>query len=318
MLQSAIQFASPFELFENAAMAHAASVHLPIALALVGIPLLVLSLVCPKSHTIRWIAIVAYTMLILSALIAVSAGEAVEGNVPGSAAQAVFDDFDQHEWLARKVWITGAVVLGLLLLSAIPHVVLQRMAATLALLAGLACAGWIMLTAHHGGRLVYVHGVGVPAPRVTAPEEPQPPSGIIAEQPDASPPPAPIEPGDEQAAAPPPIDEATDWADPTRPFAARYNLQIRAILEDRCFNCHNPRRRGGPRGDLDLTTIEAVLKGGARGPSVAPGEPHESVLLRAVTWEDPDLRMPPRQENRLSPEEIEILRAWISDAGAPI
>lgn len=331
-----------FEVFQNPQMFHAATSHVPIALAILGIPLVLLALIMPKSHAVRWIAVGAYGLLILTALIAVNAGEAVEGNVAYDAPSAVIDDLDQHEWLAKKVWITGAAVAALLLISAIPHELVRRLSVTVALLASIVCAGWIATTAQHGGRLVYAHGVGLPRQRPTEPTKPVEPPLDEADPndpntpntPNGDPTPPIVAQGNDhddqpneagEGASHPmpprndgsgdvPIVDAADLTNPLHPFAARYTLQIKPLLEERCFNCHNSRRRSGPAAGLDLTTIESLMRGGDGGPVVIPGKPAESLLVIAVTYEDQFVKMPPLEDDRLSAEEIDILRNWIASA----
>src|SRR5262245_32482805 len=82
-----------------------------------------------------------------------------------------------------------------------------------------------------------------------------------------------------------------------------------AILERRCLACHNEKTA---MSDLRLTSREAALGGGKRGPAITPGQPGQSLLFQAVSHSG-KLAMPPGA--KLPGEEIEVLRAWI-DKGA--
>jgi hypothetical protein len=62
-------------------------------------------------------------------------------------------------------------------------------------------------------------------------------------------------------------------------------------------------------GGLRVDTREAILKGGDRGPTVIVGEPEKSLLIKAISYEDTQLKMPPT--GRLSDEEIAGLIAWV-------
>jgi len=96
-------------------------------------------------------------------------------------------------------------------------------------------------------------------------------------------------------------------AQPARPDAY-------LTIQEKCFGCHGPEDM---RGELDLTTREAMLAGGESGqPAVVPGDPDASLLMRAITWEDPSLEMPPKENDRLTSEQVEAVRQWILD-GAP-
>ncbi|MCI0462499.1 MAG: PSD1 and planctomycete cytochrome C domain-containing protein [Gemmataceae bacterium] len=89
--------------------------------------------------------------------------------------------------------------------------------------------------------------------------------------------------------------------------------QVQPILKKHCLGCHGdePKLRGG----LDLRSRAALLKGGESGPAVIPGDAARSLLYQAVLRRG-ELKMPPKDENRLAPSEIDILKTWI-DAGAP-
>src|SRR6266576_4434615 len=82
----------------------------------------------------------------------------------------------------------------------------------------------------------------------------------------------------------------------------------RAILENRCLNCHGQAQTSG----LDLRQIDTITKGGKRGPAIVPGSAEQSLLYKAVAHTG-DLQMPPGKP--LPAEEIEAIRAWI-EAGA--
>lgn len=99
--------------------------------------------------------------------------------------------------------------------------------------------------------------------------------------------------------------------------AVDFNREIRPILSENCFLCHGPDendRKGGLRLDV---REDAVRLGKGGGAAIVPGKPEASELLARVTHEDPDEVMPPaRSGKRLSEEQIDTLRRWISE-GAP-
>lgn len=83
-----------------------------------------------------------------------------------------------------------------------------------------------------------------------------------------------------------------------------------AILKSHCVSCHGPEKQ---EGGLRLDGLEAALAGGDNGASVVPGNVDESLLIRAVRFDDPDLKMPPK--NRLTDGQIQTLTDWVA-AGA--
>ena len=87
---------------------------------------------------------------------------------------------------------------------------------------------------------------------------------------------------------------------------------IQPIFRARCHACHDA---GKQRGGLRLDQKSAALKGGEDySPAIVPGKSADSPLVRFVAGLEEGLRMPPEGE-RLSVEQIGLLRAWI-DQGA--
>jgi mono/diheme cytochrome c family protein len=82
---------------------------------------------------------------------------------------------------------------------------------------------------------------------------------------------------------------------------------IAPLLKARCAECHT---NGKYKGGLSLDTRADAIKSG-----IAPGKSAGSEILKRVTSNDPDLRMPPKGD-RLTAKEIERLRQWI-DQGLP-
>lgn len=85
-----------------------------------------------------------------------------------------------------------------------------------------------------------------------------------------------------------------------------YDDHVKAILQQKCFACHNPDKKSG---DLDLTTYTTLMAGGGSGSSIEPGDAAGSYLFQLVTHES-EPAMPPESE-KLAAEMIETLRQWI-------
>ena len=91
-----------------------------------------------------------------------------------------------------------------------------------------------------------------------------------------------------------------------------YAQDVKPILEARCYTCHGPKKQ---KAGLRLDEQAAALRGGSDGvEAILPGRGTESELVRRVASLDPDERMPP-EGDRLTPEQVATLRAWI-DQGA--
>jgi mono/diheme cytochrome c family protein len=90
---------------------------------------------------------------------------------------------------------------------------------------------------------------------------------------------------------------------------------VRAIFAEKCLSCHgnDPKEI---KGRYDLRTREAAIKGGESGDvALVPGEPDKSPLYKAITWNDESLQMPPKENDRLTKDQVAAIRNWIA-AGA--
>lgn len=85
--------------------------------------------------------------------------------------------------------------------------------------------------------------------------------------------------------------------------------QVQAVLESKCLECHNPDK---VKGKLLMDTAEAMIKGGSSGPSLVPGNPHDSELLKRVLLPADDDDIMPPKGGPLDPKEIALLQQWIA------
>jgi len=85
---------------------------------------------------------------------------------------------------------------------------------------------------------------------------------------------------------------------------------VQPLLVAKCVSCHGPEKQ---EGGLRLDSPAAAREGGEQGPAVVPGDVAKSLLVKAISFRDPDLQMPPKQ--KLSDKEIATLTEWVK-AGA--
>jgi len=87
---------------------------------------------------------------------------------------------------------------------------------------------------------------------------------------------------------------------------SNWNYISEMIIFPKCFVCHNPQ---GEAKFVDLSTRQAIFE--ARAELVDFDNPDESLLLSIV--QDEDEPMPPQRSNleRLTQDEIALLREWI-------
>jgi hypothetical protein len=88
--------------------------------------------------------------------------------------------------------------------------------------------------------------------------------------------------------------------------------KIEPILKQRCYECHSHEKK--MKGGLTLDSKSGWDQGGDSGPSLVPGKPEESLLIKMVRWSDDEHQMPPRE--KLPSDEIALLEEWVK-RGAP-
>lgn len=100
--------------------------------------------------------------------------------------------------------------------------------------------------------------------------------------------------------------------DPAKLFV----YEVYPLLESKCFACHGNDQED-IEGEFDIRSLEGMLQGGESGHAALQiGKAKESPLYLATTWKDPDFQMPPKENDRLTGKQVDMLEAWI-DGGAP-
>lgn len=87
-----------------------------------------------------------------------------------------------------------------------------------------------------------------------------------------------------------------------------FSADVKPILNKKCITCH-----GGVRAKSGFSVLfrdEALAKTESGKPAIIPGDPDGSELMRRISIDDPEERMPYKHEP-LSKEEISIFRRWI-------
>ena len=91
-----------------------------------------------------------------------------------------------------------------------------------------------------------------------------------------------------------------------------YRDDVFPIFSQHCIRCHSGDEESG---SLLIEGRDALIKGGDSGPAIIAGNSGKSLLVQLVAGLDPERVMPP-EGDRLTAEQISVLRAWI-DQGAP-
>ena len=91
-----------------------------------------------------------------------------------------------------------------------------------------------------------------------------------------------------------------------------FSRDIRPLLSDRCFACH------GPDANARQANLRLDKRDEALGHVIQPGDVDGSDIIRRITSDDPEERMPPPDSNKtpLSAAEVDMLRHWVQQ-GAP-
>src|SRR5262249_14909178 len=89
-----------------------------------------------------------------------------------------------------------------------------------------------------------------------------------------------------------------------------FGKKMRPLLGEKGQKSHGPKKQGT---GLRLNSRAAVLKGGERGPAVAPGKVDQSILIAAIRQQG-ELKMPPG--GALPEAQIAAFTKWVADGAA--
>jgi len=108
---------------------------------------------------------------------------------------------------------------------------------------------------------------------------------------------------------PAPQPGGTTGAAPTASNASGYGA-VQAIFDQNCMPCHSAQNH---KNGLDLTSYEALMKGGEGGQEIVPGDPDKSLIVMYLTGaKKPQM---PQKRAPLTPDQMKVITDWIK-AGA--
>lgn len=285
------------EFIPNTQEAHAIAAHLPIGLSVFGVLLVAAAVVIKtEREVLRWVASATYLLLALTAYIAVMTGEDSRSEVAGTVSKAIWEIIDDHEYMAEYVWMFGIGTAVLMAASVFTKDTPRRVVGIATLVAALATAVWVGLTGHHGGTLVYQHGIGIPFDQAVE-WRINPPKTDRA---------APELSEKEKAIREEDLITIFDIV-PAEAEEISYVRDIAPLMEEVCVECH---MEGDLDSEYDMTTAANIIKGGEKyGAAVIPGKPDESTLIKYVRGAL--LPQMPEDDMPLLREEVHMLRLWI-------
>ena len=100
-------------------------------------------------------------------------------------------------------------------------------------------------------------------------------------------------------------------AEPARAQLDFFEQKVRPVLAEHCYPCHSA-QAPKVKGKLLLDTRAGLLKGGATGPAIVPGDPGASLLLKALRHDGP--KMPP--DRKLPDSVVADFETWIKQGAA--
>jgi len=157
---------SMLQSFEDPHSRHAVLVHFPIVLGALGlIPVLALAFRKFRSPIAASVCVAWFLGAMIGLGLASGAGEEAYERVEASQpplTQAEHDALEEHESLGEGAWLWALPALVLAGATLIPQKKLQLGAGLLLVPAALTLTGFVAVTGHTGGKLVYDHGLGVP------------------------------------------------------------------------------------------------------------------------------------------------------------
>jgi len=92
-----------------------------------------------------------------------------------------------------------------------------------------------------------------------------------------------------------------------------FEKDIEPIFANKCATCHSGNVK---EGKFDLSSYEALLKGGKHGSAIVAGKQAESRLIKLAGKTEKPF-MPPKGEEPLNPDELALLKLWIDQGAKP-
>lgn len=89
-----------------------------------------------------------------------------------------------------------------------------------------------------------------------------------------------------------------------------YNTEVKPLFNKKCISCHGGVKKEG--GFSVLFRSEALDTTDGGSPAIIPGHPEKSEMIRRLTSNDPEERMP-YNHDPLSQKEIDLLTQWIKE-----
>ena len=269
---------------DNPQMMHALLVHTPIMFALFGFIVALCSLIFYKNKLLPRLTPLFFFLLAVCAWITSESGEKAEALVPNTLPAVYWDAINNHASMAERVWIFALVTMVLSLAVWHGNSKIRWSAKILTVTAAAVTNGWIAVTGHYGGELVYEYGIGTPALLVETHQAASKKELIGKPAQDLS-----------SALS---LDESVN-----------FTKDIKPIFENYCTGCHNPQ---DSKGGLNMTDPEAFIRGGKKsGAPLIPGNPAESPLVKFILGHlQPQM---PKDEKPLSNREIGLIAKWIEN-----
>ena len=93
-----------------------------------------------------------------------------------------------------------------------------------------------------------------------------------------------------------------------------YQEDVVPILENRCAKCHTPPDGAGYKATgLSMVSYDALMQGTFYGPVIYAGDSRRSILNMLVEGRAGKMqRMPHKEEEALSENQIETLKNWVN------
>ena len=287
---------------------HAACVHLPISLGLIGLPFVLAAVFAPG----RWPRLRMYTaaFYFFTGLLVAAAsltGQHAAAELVALANEKIETVVAHHRLLVLSATTLPLITSAFLAAGDVRARPGRRIFSALAALSAFALAVVMVYTGSSGGRLVYGFGIGTP---VAGADGVSGATAIVgAYRPTAA------------ANAPPSantrsMDESTDakytphikQIDPLQAASIGFKNDVLPLFERHCFKCH---RGKDAEAGLDLTTYAGILEGGDyAGACVIPGEPDQSPIVMHIRGiYEPKM---PKDAPELTEDELHTIRMWIA------